>query len=81
MEAQPYTTMTNVRNYLHLSVPRLELKPGETLNVNFHLRTDSNQEQTITYYTYLVCGFLGPHRSSLLQHSQSQVAPSSLPPC
>uniref|UniRef100_A0A452SF83 Complement C3 n=1 Tax=Ursus americanus TaxID=9643 RepID=A0A452SF83_URSAM len=54
MEAQPYTTMTNVRNYLHLSVPRLELKPGETLNVNFHLRTDSNQEQTITYYTYLI---------------------------
>ncbi|KAF3829530.1 hypothetical protein GH733_003794 [Mirounga leonina] len=56
--AQPYTAMGDVKNYLHLSVPRLELKPGETLNVNFHLRADPNQERTITYYTYLVCGFL-----------------------
>ncbi|XP_021561126.1 complement C3 [Neomonachus schauinslandi] len=54
MEAQPYTAMGDVKNYLHLSVPRLELKPGETLNVNFHLRADPNRERTITYYTYLI---------------------------
>nr|XP_020038664.1 complement C3 [Castor canadensis] len=54
MQAQPYSTMHNSNNYLHLSVPRVELKPGETLNVNFHLRTDAGQEAKIRYYTYLV---------------------------
>uniref|UniRef100_A0A8C2J8X0 Anaphylatoxin-like domain-containing protein n=1 Tax=Cyprinus carpio TaxID=7962 RepID=A0A8C2J8X0_CYPCA len=37
MQALPYNTQGNSNNYLHLSVPRVELKPGETLNVNFHL--------------------------------------------
>ncbi|KAG8519037.1 Complement C3, partial [Galemys pyrenaicus] len=54
MQAQPYTTLGNSNNYLHLSVPRVELKPGETLNVNFHLRTDPGQDAKIRYYTYLV---------------------------
>nr|XP_025844272.1 complement C3 isoform X2 [Vulpes vulpes] len=54
MEVQPYTTIGNSRNYLHLSVPRVELKPGETLNVNFHLRTDPSKEAQIRYYTYLI---------------------------
>ncbi|MCP6508338.1 hypothetical protein NL478_26595, partial [Klebsiella pneumoniae] len=44
MQAQPYSTMHNSNNYLHLSVSRVELKPGDTLNVNFHLRTDPGQE-------------------------------------
>ncbi|XP_051028840.1 LOW QUALITY PROTEIN: complement C3-like [Acomys russatus] len=52
MQAQPYNTMYNSNNYLHLSVSRVELKPGDNLNVNFHLRTD--QEAKIRYYTYLV---------------------------
>ncbi|MCQ7614257.1 hypothetical protein NP188_24540, partial [Salmonella enterica] len=54
MRAQPYGTMYNSNNYLHLSVSRMELKPGNTLNVNFHLRTDAGQEAKIRYYTYLV---------------------------
>ncbi|KAL1782782.1 complement C3 [Sigmodon hispidus] len=54
MKAQPYSTMHNSNNYLHLSVPRVELKPGDNLNINFHLRTDPSQEAKIRYYTYLV---------------------------
>ncbi|XP_044900676.1 complement C3-like [Felis catus] len=54
MNAQPYSTMSN--NYLHISVPRVELKPGEDLNVNFHLRIDptTTQENKIRYFTYLI---------------------------
>nr|XP_044609056.1 complement C3-like [Equus asinus] len=54
MQAHPYNTLGGSGNYLHLSVPRMELKPGETLNVNFHLRTDPGQEAKIRYYTYLI---------------------------
>lgn len=54
MEAHPYSTMHNSNNYLHLSVSRMELKPGDNLNVNFHLRTDPGHEAKIRYYTYLV---------------------------
>uniref|UniRef100_A0A8C2NTT9 Complement C3 n=1 Tax=Capra hircus TaxID=9925 RepID=A0A8C2NTT9_CAPHI len=54
MQALPYNTQGNSNNYLHLSVPRVELKPGETLNVNFHLRTDPGQQAKIRYYTYMI---------------------------
>ncbi|TEA33296.1 hypothetical protein DBR06_SOUSAS8010161 [Sousa chinensis] len=54
MQALPYNTQGNSNNYLHLSVPRVELRPGETLNVNFHLRTDPRHQAKIRYYTYLV---------------------------
>ncbi|KAK2490705.1 hypothetical protein MC885_020364 [Smutsia gigantea] len=54
MQAQPYNTLSNSNNYLHLSVPRVELKPGETLNINFHLRSDAGQDAKIHYYTYLI---------------------------
>uniref|UniRef100_A0A8C9QDB5 Complement C3 n=1 Tax=Spermophilus dauricus TaxID=99837 RepID=A0A8C9QDB5_SPEDA len=54
MQAQPYSTLFNSNNYLHLSVSRMELKPGETLNVNFHLRVDPGQDAKIRYYTYLI---------------------------
>ncbi|KAM5239077.1 complement C3 [Ctenodactylus gundi] len=54
MQAQPYSTLHNSNNYLHLSVPRAELRPGETLNVNFHLRADKGHEAKIRYYTYLI---------------------------
>nr|XP_031292928.1 complement C3 [Camelus dromedarius] len=54
MQALPYSTQGNSNNYLHLSVPRVELKPGETLNVNFHLRTDPKEQAKIRYYTYLI---------------------------
>ncbi|XP_069335737.1 complement C3 [Eulemur rufifrons] len=54
MQAQPYSTMGNSNNYLHLSVPRVELKPGETLNINFHLRAAPSLDAKIQYYTYLI---------------------------
>ncbi|XP_010826771.1 PREDICTED: complement C3 [Bison bison bison] len=54
MQALPYNTQGNSNNYLHLSVPRVELKPGETLNVNFHLRTDPGEQAKIRYYTYQI---------------------------
>ncbi|XP_054982328.1 complement C3-like [Sorex araneus] len=54
MHAQPYKTQGNSNNYLHLSVPRLELQPGEMINVNFHVRTDPGLENRIKYFTYLV---------------------------
>ncbi|XP_023572801.1 complement C3 isoform X2 [Octodon degus] len=54
MQALPYTTMHNSNNYLHLSMPRSELKPGDAVNVNFHLRADPSQEAKIRYYTYLI---------------------------
>uniref|UniRef100_A0A8C5UL27 Complement C3 n=1 Tax=Microcebus murinus TaxID=30608 RepID=A0A8C5UL27_MICMU len=54
MQAQPYSPMGNSNNYLHLSVPRVELKPGETLNINFHLRAHPSLDARIRYYTYLI---------------------------
>ncbi|XP_058513897.1 complement C3-like [Ochotona princeps] len=54
MQALPYTTLYNSNNYLHLSLPRTELKPGEPLHVHFHLRTDPGQDAKIRYYTYLI---------------------------
>lgn len=70
MEAQPYSTVGNSNNYLHLSVPRAELRPGETLNVNFLLRMDRAHEAKIRYYTYLVRG-----------HLETSTAPTPPPPC
>ncbi|KAM9101776.1 complement C3-like isoform 1-T2 [Sarcophilus harrisii] len=55
MVAQPYQTIAGSNNYLHLSVPSLELKVGDNLNINFHLRTDGpNVNQQIGYYTYVI---------------------------
>lgn len=84
MLALPYSPMGNSKNYLHLSVSHKELKPGDTLNVNFHLRMDPNQQNNIRYYTYLVCGFLQPpspspplfsSTSGALPHSRSPILP------
>lgn len=85
MQAHPYNTLGGSGNYLHLSVPRMELKPGETLNVNFHLRTDPGQEAKIRYYTYLVCGFPEspappPCFSSTPRSTPPSWIPSILPP-
>ncbi|XP_076977052.1 complement C3-like isoform X2 [Tamandua tetradactyla] len=54
MQAIPYTTMGNSNNYLHLSVSHMELRPGENINVNFHLRADPGLDTSIRYYTYLI---------------------------
>ncbi|XP_027706662.1 complement C3 [Vombatus ursinus] len=55
MVAQPYQTIAGSNNYLHLSVPSVELKVGDNLNINFHLRTDGpNVNQQINYFTYVI---------------------------
>ncbi|XP_074059815.1 complement C3 [Macrotis lagotis] len=55
MVAQPYQTIAGSNNYLHLSVPSVELKAGDNLNINFHLRTDGpNVNQQINYFTYVI---------------------------
>nr|ANH21243.1 complement C3 precursor [Monodelphis domestica] len=55
MIAQPYQTIGGSNNYLHLSVPSTELKVGDNLNINFHLRTDGdNINQQIRYFTYVI---------------------------
>ncbi|XP_045445124.1 complement C3 isoform X2 [Pipistrellus kuhlii] len=54
MEALPYNTIGNSNNYLHLSVPATELKPGDTLNVNFNVQMDPGQDANVRYFTYLV---------------------------
>ncbi|XP_058137963.1 LOW QUALITY PROTEIN: complement C3 [Dasypus novemcinctus] len=54
MQALPYSTQGNSNNYLHLSMSRTELRPGDTLNVNFHLRVDAGLDARIRYYTYLI---------------------------
>nr|AAW69835.1 complement component C3 [Notamacropus eugenii] len=55
MVAQPYQTEGGSNNYLHLSVPSVELKVGDNLNINFHLRTDGPAvNQQIHYFTYVI---------------------------
>ncbi|XP_043842630.1 complement C3 [Dromiciops gliroides] len=55
MVVQPYQTMAGSNNYLHLSVPSVELKVGDSLNINFHLRTDgADVNQQISYFTYVI---------------------------
>lgn len=54
LQAHPYTPQGNSNNYLHLSVPRSELRPGEVINVNFHVRMDPGLDAKIKYYTYLI---------------------------
>ncbi|XP_070272056.1 complement C3-like isoform X2 [Myotis yumanensis] len=54
MQALPYSTMNNSNNYLHLSMPAPELKPGHTINVNFILQMDPGQDANVRYFTYLV---------------------------
>ncbi|ELK32043.1 Complement C3 [Myotis davidii] len=54
MQALPYSTMGNSNNYLHLSMPATELKPGDMINVNLVLQMDPGQDANIRYFTYLV---------------------------
>ncbi|XP_008058979.1 complement C3, partial [Carlito syrichta] len=68
LRAQPYKSVG--KNYLHLSVPRAELKPGDSINVNFHLRTDPGKEAKIPYYTYLIM-----NKNKLLQTGRQKRDP------
>ncbi|XP_074917273.1 venom factor-like [Chelonoidis abingdonii] len=55
MVAEAYQSQGGSQNYLHLAVTASELKPGDNLPVNFHLKSNSpavlNQ---IKYFTYII---------------------------
>uniref|UniRef100_A0A8C5F2S9 Complement C3 n=1 Tax=Gopherus evgoodei TaxID=1825980 RepID=A0A8C5F2S9_9SAUR len=55
MVAEAYQSQGGSQNYLHLAVTASELKPGDNLPVNFHLKSNNpavlNQ---IQYFTYIV---------------------------
>ncbi|KAM7138919.1 complement C3-like isoform 2-T2 [Macrochelys suwanniensis] len=55
MVADAYQSQGGSQNYLHLAVTASELKPGDNLRVNFHLKSNNpavlNQ---IQYFTYII---------------------------
>ncbi|XP_026518641.1 complement C3-like [Terrapene carolina triunguis] len=55
MVAEAYQSQRGSQNYLHLAVTASELKPGDNLAVNFHLKSNNpavlNQ---IKYFTYII---------------------------
>ncbi|KAH1176024.1 hypothetical protein KIL84_020758 [Mauremys mutica] len=55
MVAEAYQSQGGSQNYLHLAVTASELKPGDNLLVNFHLKSNNpavlNQ---IQYFTYII---------------------------
>uniref|UniRef100_A0A8C0G857 Complement C3 n=1 Tax=Chelonoidis abingdonii TaxID=106734 RepID=A0A8C0G857_CHEAB len=55
MVAEAYQTQGGSKNYLHLAVSSTEIKPGDNLLVNFHLKTSSQSiVDRIRYFTYLI---------------------------
>uniref|UniRef100_A0A8C4YUF0 Complement C3 n=1 Tax=Gopherus evgoodei TaxID=1825980 RepID=A0A8C4YUF0_9SAUR len=55
MVAEAYQTQGGSKNYLHLAVSSTEIKPGDNLLVNFHLKTSSQSiVNTNMYFTYLI---------------------------
>ncbi|XP_072105923.1 venom factor-like isoform X1 [Mobula birostris] len=53
--AKAYMTKDGSANYLHISIPKTDLSPGEDLLVNLHPRNDNLQVQDqIKYFTYLL---------------------------
>ncbi|XP_027488730.1 cobra venom factor-like, partial [Corapipo altera] len=55
MTAQAYRSQANSGNFLHLAVQATELRAGENLPVNFHLKTNNNAvRDAVQYFTYLI---------------------------
>uniref|UniRef100_A0A8C3T1H1 Uncharacterized protein n=1 Tax=Chelydra serpentina TaxID=8475 RepID=A0A8C3T1H1_CHESE len=55
MVAEAYQTHKDSKNYLHLAVTASELKPGDNLPVNFHLKSNNEDVlKQIQYFTYIV---------------------------
>uniref|UniRef100_A0A8C3HQ19 Complement C3 n=1 Tax=Chrysemys picta bellii TaxID=8478 RepID=A0A8C3HQ19_CHRPI len=55
MVAEAYQSQGRSQNYLHLAVTVSELKPGDNLAVNFHLKSNSPAVlKEIRYFTYIV---------------------------
>ncbi|XP_032533186.1 complement C3 [Chiroxiphia lanceolata] len=55
MTAQAYRSQAGSGNFLHLAVQATELRAGENLPVNFHLKTNNNAvRDAVQYFTYLI---------------------------
>ncbi|XP_006023407.1 complement C3 [Alligator sinensis] len=55
MVAEAYKTQGGTKNYLHLAVTASELKSGDNLPVNFHLKTDNiNILNGLKHFSYLI---------------------------
>ncbi|XP_074836479.1 complement C3-like [Carettochelys insculpta] len=55
MLAEPYQTEGETKNYLHLTVTSTDVKVGDYLVVNFHMKTSSSAvANQIQYFTYLI---------------------------
>ncbi|XP_065715319.1 complement C3 isoform X1 [Patagioenas fasciata] len=55
MTAEAYRSQGSSGNFLHLAVGATEVKPGDNLVVNFHLKSNSNAvRDAVRFFTYLV---------------------------
>ncbi|XP_075758420.1 A.superbus venom factor 1 [Pelodiscus sinensis] len=55
MVAETYETQGNSQNFLHLAVTASELKPGDNLPVNFHLKSNNAAVLNgLKYFTYII---------------------------
>ncbi|NXA44102.1 VCO31 factor, partial [Eudromia elegans] len=54
MQAEVYRSQGNSGNFLHLAVTANELKPGDNLPVNFHLKSSNPSLRNVAYFTYII---------------------------
>ncbi|NWI16809.1 CO3 protein, partial [Crypturellus soui] len=54
MQAQAYRSQSNSGNFLHLAVTANELKPGDNLPVNFHIKSNNPAVRNVAYFTYII---------------------------
>ncbi|XP_069052021.1 complement C3 [Lepisosteus oculatus] len=54
MEALPYRTQLNSKNYLHIGIQAAELEPGTNLQVNLNLGNDAGVQDQIKYFSYQI---------------------------
>uniref|UniRef100_A0A674JTF9 Complement C3 n=1 Tax=Terrapene triunguis TaxID=2587831 RepID=A0A674JTF9_9SAUR len=55
MVAEAYQSQGDSQNYLHLAVTASDLKPGDNLAVNFHLKSNNPAVlKQIQYFTYII---------------------------
>ncbi|NXD18270.1 VCO31 factor, partial [Nothocercus nigrocapillus] len=54
MQAEAYHSQGNSGNFLHLAVTANELKPGDNLPVNFHIKSNNPAVRKVTYFTYII---------------------------
>ncbi|XP_053321324.1 venom factor-like [Spea bombifrons] len=55
MTATAYKPLGGIENYLHIGIAGTELKPGESVAVNFNIRnSDAETQNQISHFTYLI---------------------------